>query len=482
MGCVANFLLSIRIRSLGKVMYAGNREALRRLWADTNQLSLSYVSSGDTQRIIPALQQAITVYNNYLTKVAAQAVSNGEGVMQEANRNFFSAAKESGWLMAGAWFWNLGAVNRQIADALTRIPGVQQPDLTTVPIPWQEVLNRDMLAISMVLSDADTDGLRFELHDQGSGSLHDKVAAWTHKPMITALEYVNTLFNGDGEPMVRLQSFGHGMIGVAEALLAGAVLGKALASGALYGASENVFAQIADVVSFGGGKLEFAKKAGSTLLEWATWIVASFALPILFTGLMFAFWLPAAPFVYWFVAVVGWLILLLEAILIIPLWAAAHAAAEGEGMVSYYARPGYMLVLTLLARPLMMVIGLFAAMYISHFGSSFLLHGFAPFVKGMHAGQITGIVSTIVMLMILMILIVALINRSYSLIYLLPEKIFEYISDMPGVGSSQLAGDSRAQFNADVKSGRQLVGNSLRQIPGKSAEVKKQRTRVNWVE
>ncbi len=449
--------------AIGQAMYQGSRDALHDVWRGTHRLAVDYLRTGQWEQTATGLLRQKREYDARIRRTASHALSRAEGAMEQANREFFAAARESGWIVAGAWFWNLGAVNRRIADTVQNVPLVQRPSRDQLPADWQAELDQTLSQLNRRLSLRDEPGGNSGIYTRQDG-LHGKLLSWMRQPMTLVLQYVNELFNGNGEPMISLQSFGHGMINVAQQMIAGAALGEAMGRGALQGVSGNLFAQLADRISLGGGKLEFVSAVGSTLLEWASLIMGTLSVPIFFAGLMFAFWLPAAPFVYWFVGVVGWLIFLLEAVLIAPLWAAAHASAEGEGFASYYSRPGYIVVLTLVGRPLMMVLGLFAAMFITHFGSQFLLLGFAPFAAGMHIEHVVGIISIIAMLIILVILITAMINRAYALIYMLPERIFEYISDLPGVGSSQTASGSASQFMTDMNTGRHVAADAISRV------------------
>ena len=53
------------------------------------------------------------------------------------------------------------------------------------------------------------------------------------------------------------------------------------------------------------------------------------------------------------------LILVLEAVVAAPVWIAAHAMPEGEGIAGEHGRRGYMMLINILLRPSLMVIGFF---------------------------------------------------------------------------------------------------------------------------
>ncbi len=58
----------------------------------------------------------------------------------------------------------------------------------------------------------------------------------------------------------------------------------------------------------------------------------------------------------------GWLVLLAQSMVAAPLWAAAHAMPEGEGFAGERAKQGYMLLMNVAIRPILLVIGFVLAM------------------------------------------------------------------------------------------------------------------------
>lgn len=77
-------------------------------------------------------------------------------------------------------------------------------------------------------------------------------------------------------------------------------------------------------------------------------------------GLMLAFYLPVLPFLIWVGATLGWLVAVVEAILVAPLWAAMHLSNDGSKLVGK-GQTGYSLLLSLLFRAPLMVMGFIAA-------------------------------------------------------------------------------------------------------------------------
>ena len=79
---------------------------------------------------------------------------------------------------------------------------------------------------------------------------------------------------------------------------------------------------------------------------------------LLIPGLTIAFVLPMIPWVMWIAGVGGWLILVCEAVLAVPLWMLAHMTTQGEGLHGR-AQEGYSLLFNVMFRPTLMLFGLF---------------------------------------------------------------------------------------------------------------------------
>ena len=104
----------------------------------------------------------------------------------------------------------------------------------------------------------------------------------------------------------------------------------------------------------------------------------------------------------WVAAVVGWVVLSIEAIVAAPLWLISHAMPEGEGFAGMGARAGYALFFSLLFRPLLLILSLFVCMIVMSATGPLIGLLFRPFAESLRgiSGNygITGAVSLMIML------------------------------------------------------------------------------------
>lgn len=84
----------------------------------------------------------------------------------------------------------------------------------------------------------------------------------------------------------------------------------------------------------------------------------------LMIGFILFYVLPFLPFIYFFFAVGGWVKGIFEAMVAMPLWALAHLRIDGEGIPGDAAIGGYFLIFEIFIRPILIVVGLLAAISI----------------------------------------------------------------------------------------------------------------------
>ena len=76
-----------------------------------------------------------------------------------------------------------------------------------------------------------------------------------------------------------------------------------------------------------------------------------------------AYVLPMIPYVLWMAGVCGWIILVCEAMIAVPLWMLAHMTVGGDGLHGR-AIEGWSLLFNVVFRPTLMVIGLFLGYFV----------------------------------------------------------------------------------------------------------------------
>jgi hypothetical protein len=130
------------------------------------------------------------------------------------------------------------------------------------------------------------------------------------------------------------------------------------------------------------------------------------------------------PWVMWMAGVMGWLILVCEAVIAVPLWMLAHMTMQGEGLHGR-ANEGYSLLFNVLFRPTLMLFGLFLGYFIFA-STSFLIRQTFGIAAGFvleHGWVVTNVLGVVVLLSIFVMTHVVAALMSFRMISLVPHHV-----------------------------------------------------------
>ncbi|MCY4326055.1 MAG: hypothetical protein OXC53_00485, partial [Rhodobacteraceae bacterium] len=113
----------------------------------------------------------------------------------------------------------------------------------------------------------------------------------------------------------------------------------------------NWYLDVAGALIFGGAAVSLLTGG------FGSAVVFLIAAPLTAIGVTLSFLLPALPFLFWILAVFGYVLLVLEAVVAASLWALAHMRLDGEGISGDAGRYGWLALLSLMLTPTMMVLG-----------------------------------------------------------------------------------------------------------------------------
>ncbi|EGH17229.1 hypothetical protein Pgy4_30070, partial [Pseudomonas savastanoi pv. glycinea str. race 4] len=162
----------------------------------------------------------------------------------------------------------------------------------------------------------------------------------------------------------------------------------------------------------------------------------------------FGVFLPSLPYTIFIIAVVGWVLGVLQAVVAAPLWALMHMTPERTFVGSQ--TQGYLMLLSLFARPVLIVFGLFAAMAIAN---PILLYISKAF-WAMHAANVTSAESLgwfveffqwrnwLIMYGLLLLPVIYMI---FGLSQTLPDVVLKWIGiGIDSMGSTQATSEMRS--------------------------------------
>ncbi|MEO0393918.1 MAG: DotA/TraY family protein, partial [Pseudomonadota bacterium] len=159
---------------------------------------------------------------------------------------------------------------------------------------------------------------------------------------------------------------------------------------------------------------------------------------MLIPGFLMGYLFPFLPWLLWIGGLVGWFILVMEAIIAAPLWALAHMRMDGEGIMGPAGQQGYMLALSLMLRPALMLIGLIAGMMLIYIMVPFIGVSISTtFELGRNSGNAVDVMSQIMMIALMAFVMITISYKAFGLIHQVPDRVLRWI----GAGSGQQGED-----------------------------------------
>jgi conjugal transfer/type IV secretion protein DotA/TraY len=371
-------------------------------------------------------QQAQTRYtaavNSYNQKIQA-AVNAGVANISQENEVTKNATRD-GWALAGAFYMKLIKIQQAMADEIQRVPETTPPT-GKLPTVFQAEVGPHLKDVEGILRKSrftDTLGVLQQASDDiNAGETGSTYQKWIKDSFAKGgLSDTKYLFDigASKNIILALADAGHRLMNIAvtsNLTLAGfAALGDSKAAG------------------FGLG-------VGAAIQVLQVLLLPIFG-ALLGAAAVLAFVIPMTPFIIWMGVILGWLIMVVEAIIAAPMWILAHLYPDGDGIVGQ-AGQGYSLVFALFLRPPLAILGLLFSMAIINPFGSLIVEAYWS-VAAISNGQ-PGILTPIwyaASVVLFASLILGFINKAFGLIHVIPDQIFKWMGG-PSGDLGQYAGD-----------------------------------------
>jgi conjugal transfer/type IV secretion protein DotA/TraY len=473
----------------------------QQLWQTKTSASLAGLQTVYTQGV-QAYTQGLTAaatsvqqtINAALSSNAAQARNGGLDVAA-------GAAQQStlGWTAAGSYYLEIARANAATLSLLTALPVVTGPTWNGLPssmsydlAPFEAQVASFMSTLQTVVNTQD--GI-----DQPSGSPSTLAGAEDNNEGLSLLDKIFRQLNINGnatnltmklfdqtnaqiwtDPFGSLMSLGQTLIIIA---LSGIGIAAVLSSATL-----TTGTAIFNVLTFNWGAAA-AEVAGHAVVSFLATPIFVTMLAIMVPGIIISYVLPMIPYVMWMAGVCGWIILVCEAMIAVPLWMLAHMTIGGDGLHGR-AIEGWGLLFNVVFRPSLMLIGLFLSYFVFDCMSWLIRQSFgiaSGFVLD-NGYIVTNWVGFIVLLNIFVMANVTAALMSFRMIALLPHHLPRLIGfsaasrvDMDGFQQQaawgpggQVASGARGALSSGLRSYQDGVGElqqtRQRRITGPVAE------------
>ncbi len=378
------------------------------------------------------MDKLLESYSKNMTQVAQETFANN------MNTDFLNKMKQDGWINAGAFYVQMARAQDQITRTITNAPVVALPKFSDSRIGGN--MNNMATAISEYVSGNDapdelerasnfvrsySSSMGGALSGVGENSVDPGSSEWSTK-------FVNWFINEDSALGIGVPDTNENPIMMAKNL--GDKM-TATAWGALGAAA------LAGMFTIGGAGVGTAV----LLAPIFALVFSSLVVP----GAMMSTYLPLMPYIMWLGVVLAWGIMLFEAIIAAPLWMLVHLSPDADGIVGKGGQ-GYMLILSLVLRPPLMIMGLVASFVlmkpIGQLVNSTFVGAFSIAVTPGVFGLTQAVAGCIIYCVVMMILV----QRVFSLMHVIPDRLLRWIGgDQGGVGEqAQAAGEGMTRVGA----------------------------------
>ncbi|MGP5191847.1 DotA/TraY family protein [Vreelandella alkaliphila] len=359
--------------------------------------------------------------------------SNNAAAMRQG---VVDAISQKGWWELGGWYQSMAQANAVATDnMMTRAQAVSQ-DLDGIGsvgsyyTRLRSYTDRQRSQVAQVASSSEgaEEGDATKETSQDTNKLISQVFGNSLGQRITRwMIGISESENGTVNPLISMKSLGDNIIGGTELALVGYVGVKAVVGGG-DGWRESMAGRAFSVVTLGYGDAVIAG-VKAALSAISPFIVIAIIMLFGF-GITLSIYVPFIPFIIWFAAIINWVVFVAIGVVAAPLWAFAHLSGEDNGSRTQH---GYIFMLNAMLRPVLMVAAFLLAGGIVVMGGTLLNELFGPALANAQTDSITGLVSIIGFLGIYISICLTLIHTSFNLIFMIPDKVMEWI------GGSQLA-------------------------------------------
>ena len=411
----------------------------QQLWQTRQASALTQLMATMVKATADYTQQLTQTATNF-TRALRSGLSNADAARGgqlglAANQNQLSAL---GWTEAGAYYVEIARLNGQTLSLLSAVPIVQPPNydglgtsLSSDLAPLTKAIltfQQKMKTYVDTTDGTDAPGGNAELY---SGATPGEVGAsvleeWVRKlhinerilnAMVTAMS--PTTGTGWTDPFAALINLGQTLV-----LTSISAFGMAVVLSSTTATAGTVALNVL-TFNFTGAA---AAAAGHTAMTFLATPIFYCLMGLLIPGLLIAYVLPMVPFAMWIAGVAGWLILVIEAMIAVPLWMFAHLTLQGDGL---HGRgiDGYGLIINVMFRPVLMLFGLFAGYFVFSAMCSLMLQGFgiaSGFVLS-NGWLVTNLLGIIVLLCMFVLMTMTLALVSFRMISLVPHHVIKML-------------------------------------------------------
>lgn len=429
---------------------------------------------------------------NYVNIVIPLVQLNTGGA--KTAKQFINEAENEGWLSAGRYYWDLAQIQSQY-DSISNISSYAPtdpaaPTLSGNPLKDANNARTESLGyITPVLTKIAQWQQAEDAGDGGDGSMNhpgighlpfflSSVIGGVVGDIVDLISQFSTSSHAGigSDPILFLHRIGMYCIAIAGDIwfgFLGLIAGVMLAAGICNSEYE-------------------AWPAMQSILEWIKPLMLILAAGFWGAGFVLGYYVPMYPYIIYIFGIIGWLIAVIEAMVAAPLICFGLTHPEGHDFLGE-AKQALMLLLGVFLRPVLMVIGLIAAMILSYVSLRIVIYTFSGFTYDLfyqHAPSagaassdilksagmlmassmadsrsLSGLIMSLLVFPLTLIIFTTLVytvtTQSFSLIFALPDNILRWIGGpMHSSPSAQMAQQLQGAIGSAAQSTSKGISDS----------------------
>lgn len=431
-----------------------NKEATTVMVNKLDAIAVKFVNSAlkgtptyDDSEVVKVIQE----YQETRRKNAAVLIS------QYSNfKEIQDSANKDGWAFAGAFYMKISYLMDMASRTASSIPEATGPTETVQKVFGEHYYNSIAKPLNEFIKDNNHAG--YAINSIQGGVDDDDWHWWDINVLLKKAISGTTsyVFDDNSNPVLEMKRLGNWCFN------AGAGLITAYAGGVVLWS---------EVPSQG----TTATAAAVALLP-----VMLFFVPILMgVGFTLGYVLPMMPFFMWVGALLGWIVMCVEAIVISSLWMAMHLHPNGDDLTGKGAN-GYSLLLSLLLRPVFSVLGLIASINIIYVLGSVInkIYGSVFLLAQSDAGFFTLLFGMITAPLIYLGLMWTVVRKCFSITHSISDELLKWFGgngSMLGREAESIGGQNAGAYAAGLGAGKAAQGSMRAMKDGKEMADNKQK-------
>lgn len=190
-------------------------------------------------------------------------------------------------------------------------------------------------------------------------------------------------------------------------------------------------------------------------------------------GSLLGFYVPFLPFIVFVLAVIGWLLLVVETMIAAPLVALSLTHPAGHDLLGR-SEQAVILLFGVFIRPAAIIVGFtmaltlsYIAMHLVNYGFLMVLVNFLTYTLSGDADDVIQLIGTVGVLFVYVFTMIDIINHVFSLTYLVPQKLLRWIGGSPESGGiiQSILGSIQSNFRQSMSSLGSGMGRAVANTP-----------------